>query len=167
LTETGGGKVLDPFTPTLNPFLQDRKKTFQPRPLWEWLVKFAILLFVIDVGVRRVQIDREEWQKALQTVRHKILGAPRKPVETDQSLAALLARRDSVRSKQPAPVEAPASLFEPVHAPAETVPAETSSSGAHTPGPAPQPSIAAAPTPPEESTTSRLLEAKRRAQKRR
>lgn len=169
LAESGGGKVLDPATP-LNPFLQDRRKTFQPRPLWEWLLKLAILLFVVDVGVRRVQIDREEWLKALQTVRHAVLGAPRKPVQTDQSLAALLARRDSVRSRQTPAAEASARLFEPVHAPAEssTVLPDASRDGVRSPGvPAGEPTGGPPAPPAEESTTSRLLEAKRRAQKRR
>jgi len=172
LADTGGGKVLDPSTPTVNPFLLDRRKTFQPRQLWEWLLKFALILFVVDVGVRRVQIDREEWQKALQVVRRAVLGAPPKPVQTDQSLAALLARRDSVRSQQPAQVAPPSHLFEPARAPVEPAasPAEEGRPPAGSPEPV-SPAAANAPSapvqPPEESTTSRLLEAKRRAQKRR
>ena len=35
LAETGGGKLLDPTIPAVNPFSHDRQKTFQPRDLWE------------------------------------------------------------------------------------------------------------------------------------
>jgi hypothetical protein len=47
-----GGKMLDANTD--NPFLHDRKKTFQPLDLRDWLLKFAILLFPLDVAVRRI-----------------------------------------------------------------------------------------------------------------
>lgn len=168
LAESGGGKVLDPVNPTVNPFLLDRRKTFQPRPLWEWLLKFAILLFVVDIGVRRIQIDREEWEKMFQAVRRVLPGAPPRPVQQDQSLAALLARRDSVRSRQPVATQAAPQLFEPVHAPAEPAAVEAASV-ATAPRPTGQQPAAAEtePAPAADSTTSRLLEAKRRAQKRR
>ena len=39
MAESGGGKLLDPMIPTVNPFLHDRQKTFQPRDLWEWLLQ--------------------------------------------------------------------------------------------------------------------------------
>src|SRR5215472_12457136 len=68
IAESGGGKLLDPAQPIINPFLHDRQKTFQPRDLWESLLKLAIILFVFDVGVRRIQIDREEWMRATQTL---------------------------------------------------------------------------------------------------
>ncbi|HWI57261.1 MAG TPA: glutamine amidotransferase, partial [Bacillota bacterium] len=50
LAESGGGKLLDPAQPGINPFLHDRQKTFQPRALWEWLLQCAIILFTLDVG---------------------------------------------------------------------------------------------------------------------
>src|SRR5262249_27340448 len=61
IAESGGGKVLDLAAPASNPFLHERSKTFQPRDLWETLLKFAIILFTVDVGVRRIQIGRDEW----------------------------------------------------------------------------------------------------------
>ncbi len=100
LAESGGGKVLEPEID--NPFLHNRLKTFQPRDLWEWLLKFAIILFPLDVAVRRIQLDREEWLKATRTLRRWLLfwkPAPR-PVQADESLAALLNRRDEVRAKK-------------------------------------------------------------------
>src|SRR6266496_611625 len=109
LAEAGGGKVLEPDIPTDNPFQHDRVKTFQPRDWWEWLLKFAIVLFPLDVGVRRIQLDRAEWVRATQTLRRWLFfwrGVPRTP-EADESLAALLTRRDEVRAKQTPPAVQP------------------------------------------------------------
>src|SRR6266404_496921 len=69
LAESGGGRVLDPENPADNTFLHDRQKTFQPRDLWEWLLKFAVLLFPLDVAARRIQLDRDEMQRAWRRLR--------------------------------------------------------------------------------------------------
>ena len=164
LAESGGGKILDPQVD--NPFLHDRLRTFQPQDLWEWLLTFAILAFPIDVGMRRIQIEREQWAKAFAALRRIVFfwkPVPR-AAQTDESLSALLARRDEVRSKQPtAPVEVSADLFKPrqpiVLPPKETiVPAADSGTTI-----VQEPSAKPAEKP--ESTTSRLLEAKKRAKK--
>jgi hypothetical protein len=169
IADAGGGKTLDPLMPGVNPFSHDRQKTFQPRDLWESLLKFAIVLFTLDVSVRRVQIGHDEWRKALQALRRWLFfwrGAPR-PAEAEESLAALLTRRQQVRSQQTAPSPEPRpDLFRPER------PAETPLPGEEAPAPPPPgaaPPTAEAPKPPEEppsSTASRLLEAKRRAQRR-
>jgi len=175
LAEAGGGRVLSlPGSPfpgePVNPFRHDRRKTFQPVDLFEWLLKLAIVLFPLDVGVRRIHVDREEWQKAMRAVRRRFFfweGRPR-PVEAEESLAALLARRDSVRARQTGPAsEADPALFRPKQ------PAQPSATA--TAAPSVQVAKGAASTPPAEAPpplpagadkTSRLLAAKRRAQKR-
>ena len=166
LAETGHGKVLDPDAD--NPFLHDRKKTFQPQDLAKWLLQFAILLFPLDVAVRRIQLDREEWMRATRTLHRWIFfwkGVPRAK-EADESLAALLNRRDKVRSQRAAPVAPPSpDLFRPREEPpaADAGPdSGEKSAGASEPS---APSEAKPPEPPA-STTSRLLDAKKRAQKR-
>ena len=167
LAESGGGKVLDLGHPIVNPFQHDRKKTFQPRDLWEWLLKFAIILFTFDVAVRRIQIDRDEWQKATRTLRRWLLfwNVPPRPAEAEESLTALLARRDAVRSKQTASASEPnPELFRPERAATTPLP------GGEVDATAPEPEVVEASAPGDsektQSTTSRLLEAKRRAQKR-
>jgi uncharacterized membrane protein len=171
MAEMTGGKMLpvSPVAPEENPFLHDRKKTFQPHDLWEALLKLAILLFPLDVGVRRIQIDREEWLKATASLRRAIFfwrGRPR-PVEADESLDALLARRDEVRSKTPTAASQPApNLFEPARAVDVSTPAIQSVKRdatvlVETASEAEQKTEAPA------GTASRLLEAKRRAQRRR
>ena len=169
IAESGGGKLLDPSMPSLNPFLHDRTKTFQPRDLWETLLKLAILLFTLDVGVRRIQIDREEWLRATQTLRRWIFfwHTPPRPAQAEESLAALLARREEVRSKQTAPALEPApELFRPQRIVEPSLPGESVTQKSSEPESEPAPAA-----PPEQpapaSTTSRLLEAKKRAQKRR
>ena len=170
MAESGGGKMLDPAVPTLNPFLHNRMSTFQPRDLWESLLKFAIILFTVDVGVRRIQIGRDEWLRGWQVVRRWLFfwqGIARTP-QAEESLTALLARREQVRATQTAPaVEPRPDLFRPQQEPTMELP------GAEEDGvllkqpeaPAAEVEQPAASTP--ASTASRLLEAKRRAQKRR
>ena len=169
IVEAGGGKVLNPALPAENPFLHDRQKTYQPRDLWEWLLKLAIVLFVCDVGVRRIQIDRDEWLRATATLRKWLFfwkGTPR-PVEADVSLAALLSKRGQVRATQTqAGSEPRPDLFQPAK-PAVVPSTQSSPTPVHEETAAPE----AKPGSPAEaapaSTASRLLEAKKRAQKRR
>ncbi|MEP6662286.1 MAG: VWA domain-containing protein [Verrucomicrobiota bacterium] len=163
LAESTGGKVLEPATE--NPFLHDRIKTFQPRDLWEWLVQCAIILFVFDVAIRRIQLDREQWIKAAQFARRSFLfwKTPPIPVKSDESLAALLQRRDSVRlRKNENPIVVPvlpdADLFRPQQEIKLEPPVEK-----------PMENAKEASAKPEETenTTSKLLKAKRRAQQNR
>src|SRR6266446_183647 len=137
IAESGGGRMLDPGNPTVNPFLHDRQKTFQPRELWESLLKFAVMLFTIDVGVRRIQLDRQEWLRATQSLRRWLLfwrGVPRPPA-ADESLAALLARREIVRSKQTAlPLEPRPELFRPEKRPLSHPMGEGQGEGVQLPG---------------------------------
>jgi uncharacterized membrane protein len=175
ITEITSGRMLDPVSEDANPFLHDRQKTYQPRDLFEWLLKCAILLFPLDVGVRRIDIDRTEWAKATRTLRRWLLfwrGEPR-PAEADESLAALLARRDQIRAKRDAsqPTAPAAELFQP----AQPVNVPTAASEHVAPAPQETPTLPTSPSenapasskPTPASTASRLLEAKRRAQQRR
>jgi uncharacterized membrane protein len=170
LAELGGGRVLDPSHPTDNPFLHDRQKTFQPLDLWQSLLKWAIVLFVLDVGVRRIQIDRDEWLKATATLRRLVLfwKAPVRPVQPDESLAALLARRDQVRAARTgAAVEPPKPVAPAARAPAQPgLPPRPSPPLKPQPMRTSQPPAAPQPEPEGTPTTRRLLEAKKRVQQR-
>jgi hypothetical protein len=164
LAELGGGKVLNPDSE--NPFTHDRKETFQPLDLRDWLLKLAILLFPLDVGVRRIQIDRAEWLRATKKLRRWLMpwrGVPRTK-EADESLSALLNRRGRVRSERTA-VAPSATLFEPE----KKVPVAEPGKAAPLPRGEGVPSAGTSDKPPakdQPSVTSRLLDAKRRAQKR-
>ncbi len=170
LTESGDGKMLDLSSPSKSSFLHDRQKTFQPRDLWEWLLGFAILLFPLDVGVRRIQLDPEELRRARQWLLRRILfwqGIPR-PAQADESLAALLARREQVRSVHTAPaVEPNPDLFRPEDPLASPVVTASSSPAlGEKPKPGSPPPAEPVQAGDRPTTTSRLLEAKRRAQRR-
>lgn len=176
IAASGGGKLLDVKDTAdadgNNPFLHDRKKTFQPRDLWEWLLKLAVLLFPLDVAVRRIQIDREEWSRATRTLRRWLMfwRPARGEAREDESLAALLARRDSVRSKKTAPKPA-AELFQPKAPVAENTTVNLPSKPKAEAGAAGDKTTEAAndgtAESEEASATDRLLAAKRRAQRRR
>ena len=170
ITESSGGKVLDPDLISGSPFQHDRKKTYQPKDLWEWLLRFAVILFVVDVGVRRIQIDREEWRRAARALRRWIFfwQGMERPPEAEESLGALLARRDQVRSKQSvAPAGPRPDLFRPEKPVTEADVESASGAALGVPPQAPPEAEPAKPAgEPPSSTTSRLLEAKRRAQRR-
>ncbi|WCJ59535.1 glutamine amidotransferase [Fontisphaera persica] len=175
LAEYGGGKILDPRQPADNPFVHDRQRTYQPVDWYEWLLRLAIVLFVADVGVRRIQIDREEWLKATATLRRWLFfwQPQAKPTPADESLAALLARRGAVRARTTsAPATAP-SPTPPATPRPELFQAKTPQAPMPATTPTRPPPPAAPPEPPDKpptpaaptSVTERLLEAKRRAQR--
>lgn len=170
LAESSGGRVVDPTNPLDNPYLHDRQRTRQPRDLWWWLLMAAVVLFPLDVGLRRVELDPDElrraWSRVLQAV-----GWRRRRAETasQPALSTLLARKEQVRSAhRPVAQQAPEDLFQP-DSPVEV--SEVPPASGPTLG-TPPPTAPAAPEPPPaserpgESATSRLLEAKRRAQRR-
>lgn len=165
LAESGSGKILDRGVPALNPFSHDRRKTFQPRDLWERLIQLAILLFIVDVGLRRIQLDREEWLK----LRSRITFWKRRPSEppVDASLTALLARRDQVRFTRSSTTEVKPELFRPQKVVEILSPQEADASASQAVTGTPPDTTPAAPAEAApETTASRLLEAKRRAQRR-
>ena len=166
LAEIGKGKVLS-LDDGPNPFQHDRIKTIHPVDLWPYLLMAMVCLFPLDVALRRIQIDREEWLKATATLTRWISFWKRRPqpAKTEESLVTLLRKRDEVRTRQgtrtatlehsgPQRSSRSASLT-PDAPPAEAAPSSLPKK--------PGKDEPEAPT----ITTSRLLEAKRRAKKRR
>ena len=162
LAEVGGGKLLSRDFAADNPFERDRRKTFQPVDLWAWLLKFAVILFPIDVGVRRIQLDWKEWLKATANLRRLLFfwGRRDRQTGTDEALASLLARRDEARQsfQRDRPSAPDPRLFQPEKTAAEFS-AKPSAVAEAKPD---EPSQAAG----DDSTTSRLLAAKRKARRR-
>lgn len=96
LAEAGGGKLLDPATD--NPFLLDRRRTFRSTDLWQGLLECFVVLMVIDVGVRRVDVDRSEWARWWAGIRARLgWGSRTSTVPTDEGLQSLLTARERVR----------------------------------------------------------------------
>jgi hypothetical protein len=170
IAETGGGRLLEPGKPDNNPFTHDRVKTRRPLDLWEWLLKLAVILFVLDVGVRRIDLDRDELSKLRVMLGKWVFfwKSSARPVEAEESLASLLARRDQVRSvKTAVGTEARPELFQPQQPVVPTELPGTNAGEMSTSSERPATTPAKPAAEPPTGTTSRLLEAKRRAQKRR
>lgn len=165
LAELGGGRLLNPEVD--NPYLLNRVKTFQPRDLWANLLQLLVILFVLDVAVRRVDVDREEWALGWNRLLQRLgLSGTSKSVPSPEALGSLLAARERTRETRTAagagdlPVTRPAAdLFRPKQAP--PAPA-TSTTGPLAAAEAPSDSNSSSPA---ASAASRLLEAKRRAQR--
>lgn len=64
LAQVGGGKRLDIAQPAAA-FSHDIRSQPRPIPLWPWLLGLAVLLFPVDVAVRRLTISRSELRHAL------------------------------------------------------------------------------------------------------
>ena len=119
LPDLGHGKLVDAATG--NPFLHDREKTRQPRELFEWLFQLALLVFPLDVGVRRIQLDAGEWRKVTRTLRRWLIfwRPPEGTLKGDAALSSLLAKRDEARARtESAPkMAARPELFQPKQPP--------------------------------------------------
>jgi uncharacterized membrane protein len=163
LAQLGGGRILDPSKD--NPFLLDRVRTRRPVELWEGLLKWIVLLLVADIGLRRIEIDREEWGRWIARLRRlgSTSDADSKVGASEESLQNLLGKRDAVRAARPA---APAG-DPPVAVKSPEIRPEARVFPAAAPGPG-------SPKPPEPGAGNpagspggmdRLLEAKRRARK--
>jgi uncharacterized membrane protein len=160
LAELGGGKVLQPDVD--NPFLLDRQKTFQPRDLWEILLRSLVLLFLFDVGVRRIDFDRDEWGRWFAKVKAGLgIGGIPERAPTDEGMAALPARKAEVRSATVRPVEEAPNL-KPL--PGLLAPKTDDPSATTTASPASDPTQADKPAE-EQGINERLLAAKRRARR--
>lgn len=169
IADVTGGQELTPADPGADPFRHDRRPSFQPRDLWRTLLQLAVLLFVVDVGIRRLQLDAELWQRVRRVIAGTVLfwRQPVAATTSDPSLAALLARRDQVRTIRPEAATSPMKQVPPL-APAspaarksEILPEQLEASE---PSPRAESPVAA----PEATVADRLKAAKRRAwQKRR
>jgi uncharacterized membrane protein/Mg-chelatase subunit ChlD len=174
LAEAGGGKILDPSVD--NPFKLGRTKTFQPEDWWEQCLKLAILLFVLDVAIRRILLDREELKRGWVKIRSKLpFGGPVRQPVGDPAMDALRQRRDAVRARNQAKATEGSPVISMPKPSAEdftrlttpTKPASTDKpadpSAPSTGQPSANPTDPKKPAAGAESTTSRLLDAKRRA----
>ncbi len=164
LAAAGGGELLsDPA----QVFVHDQKVVKTYTDIWPWLLELAVCLFPLDVGVRRVTIDRHDlrrgWEKIWSPLRHRPVQVPQ-----EQRMAQLL----KAKERLPTRIETPPILDElptapPVQTP-EIKPTQPQTEEVKPPQPAPPP-VAPPPTSktsplsPDESPMARLLAAKKRA----
>ncbi len=186
MTRAGSGSTLaDPSAV----FRANRPTVSTPIDLAPWMLLAALLLFPVDVGVRRLALRREDAVRAWAWIAARL---PRRHVRTDAAATPELARlhgakhRAKSRGKEatlvpegdelaeatPARPTPPAPTAEPAKAPAaaptvvwnvDRRPADVSDPPSQT---EPTPRTAEPPAKPAEGPTlSRLMEAKRRAAK--
>ena len=88
----GGGRLLagDPKTDRVFSSAQPPSLSFQP--IWEYLLTLALFLFFIDVIIRRVVFTRDDLVAALAAARSR-LRFRRKRGERDKTMSALLRRK--------------------------------------------------------------------------
>jgi uncharacterized membrane protein len=171
---TGGREILLPT----DPWRHDLKLTSSFTELWPWLLILALLLWPLDIALRRVSLGRRElvdarawvvrrWRNrgaaAPRTVAAEGMRAARERAGGGAARAALLRASDAQAS---AGAQAPAATAGPASTPAASVPEIKAA-----PKPAPSSSVSgpvptappAPPKPEETDTLARLREAKRRA----
>ncbi len=184
---TGGREVTLPA----DPWIHDLKTTSSFTELWPWLLVVALLLWPLDVALRRVSLGRRELADARAWVGHTLRArrsaAPRTAAAEGMLAAreragggaarAALLRRSDERTESATPGSArstagPATAAAPDVAPirpAGSGPAGSQAPAAAAPAASAPTAGAAAPAPssepkPEETDTlARLREAKRRA----
>ncbi len=173
-TATGGSEVL---TPT-DPWIHDLRTTSRSTDLWPLLLVLALLLWPLDIALRRVSIGRREFAAAGAWVR----GLPNRRrataarTATGEGLLAARARATSTEARaamRRRADEAPPLPTQPIRA--APVAATRPAPSASPPAPPPAPAAAAPATPapsatplaePTGDTMSRLRDAKRRARER-
>ena len=181
-TATGGREIETP----LDPWLHDLRTTSRSTDLWPLLLVLALLLWPLDIALRRVSIGRREfaaagaWVRALpkrrpataaRTAAGESLFAARERATSAETRAALLrsvepaaaspaATSPAVAAPAPRPTEPPAAAVERSTPP----PASTGPPVAEPPVAPPAPTETPAAATPD--TLARLREAKRRARER-
>ena len=176
---TGGTEITTP----LEPWIHDLRTTATSTDLWPWLLVLALILWPLDIALRRVMIGRREfvaaggWLRALP--RRRQATAAR--TATSESMLATRGRATSSETRaalrRTPEASATASVGNPhvaveVKTPAPSrpaVPATPTPTATVVPAPAPSASPAATATPPgsaSDDTLARLRDAKRRARER-
>ena len=143
-----------------DPWIHDLARTSSFTQLWPLLLILALLLWPLDVALRRVSMGRRELADARRAVRS---WRTRRAVPRTIPVEGMLAARDRAAG---APARA-ALMRPPVDAPtAEPAPAAPTAAATPPKPPSPPPAIAAPPAAepsPDLDTLARLREAKRRA----
>ncbi len=163
---TGGTSIESP----LDVWVHDLRTTTSFADLWPLLLVLALLLWPLDIALRRVSLSRRELAAARSWVGS--VGRRRRVAPRTATVESMLAARDRaggsgaraaiMRSPAPAPSvpEDPKPAAAPTPEPAAPTPTKPAPSA---PAPAPEPTTA---SPEETDTIARLREAKRRARDR-
>lgn len=178
LAEAGGGRYFGPdFQGEVNLFSRDFTVSYSVQEIWRTLVILALVLFFVDVFIRRVLIDyRAAYARVAGFASAVARRREMRQRESDARLATLLRKKAEVRGKTQARGPGGAPPKEPAPSEKEQTPVldtafDAGASVAQRPRTetATKPKKEAPSVSPEEegaAYTSRLLKAKRRALKR-
>ena len=165
-TATGGAEVVAPT----DPWIHDLRTTSRSTDLWPLLLVLALLLWPLDIALRRVSIGRRDFAAAGAWVRdlRRRRRATAARTATGESLLAARGRATSTEARaalrRPVEPAAPVPAAPPIQPPA---PAPTKPAPAPAPSPAAAPAVTPAPAAAEPADTlARLRDAKRRARER-
>lgn len=163
-----GGRAL---VTGLEAWRHDLGTTTAATDVWPWLLLLALLLWPLDVAVRRLSVARSDVGVARAWVGAR-WRAWRGPARRPQPVTEMLAAKGRAGGRETRAAllraESQPTADQPVTTPAATAPATAAPSPAAAPPPA-APPPPAPPTPdaqPEADTMSRLRDAKRRARDR-
>lgn len=132
------------------------------RPIWHWLTLTAVLLFPLDIALRRLVITRQDWQRMWAATLGRWSPAPlTATAQTEQVVRLFQAKRRA--STQPAAMSQPSPNVTP---PIETAVSPTQPTPTSTPPATAQktpaaPTIPPPPETPDNTLASRLLARKR------
>jgi uncharacterized membrane protein/Mg-chelatase subunit ChlD len=165
LRSATGGSEIETAT---DPWIHDLQTTSRSTDLWPLLLVLALVLWPLDIALRRVSVGRREfaaagaWVRALP--RRRPATAPR--TATSASMLATRARATSAETRsalrrEPEAGTPPPAAIAPVPAPATASAPEAPSPPVAQPDPP-----AAGPSAPTPDTLARLRDAKRRARER-
>jgi len=169
---TGGTIIASP----LDPWIHDLTATSQFTDLWPLLLLMALLLWPLDIALRRVSVGRREFAAAGGWVRGIGRRRGRAATRTATGASLLAARergsssatRAAMRPGAPAP-PSPSASPPSSASPATRPPERTAPAGPPAPGASSSPTPSSPPASPaagDGETMQRLREAKRRARER-
>lgn len=170
IVERTGGRRLDRTQPAAVFDRAGLTRAEARRPMWEALVHWALMLFLLDVAIRRIAINPVELARKLRGFVRDMAGRGRPAAEAEAVLTTLKGTRERLREEQAATPEpeagpAPTARYEAEASQRRTTEELGKALGGATEQDAP---VVARPTgrKPAQSEgdyTSRLLKAKRRA----
>lgn len=103
LAERTGGRTLDKSTARGAFDMTALPKAEARRSIWEDLVRWMLLLFLIDVAVRRIAINPVEVARKLRRYIHEMAGSRRAGESAAEVLTTLRGSRDKVRETSAGP----------------------------------------------------------------
>ncbi len=177
------GRVLTPQTPGETVFAHNLPPTISRTPIWDKLLKLAVIVFLLDVAFRRIAIDPVKVLAAARSHIASLAGRFGAGRRAEATLADLKTVREKVRAERTAGGDAAALTARKTASERDTGGPDASAKfeasdatkpaadlaealGGHKADPK-APTKAPKKEKPSESTTARLLKAKKRAQQQR